>query len=858
MSRTISLKRGIDAAPDAAALATAAAEARAAAAEARAVAAERGLAEAGARLAIVEEFYIRTRPDLLALALPLIVYNGFGEDVVNCGYTCKNFTLGHFDELWKYLLNVERGGNKRTPLMYFASVGDTAKLSRALSLGAKKRTKALSWAVRFGMTETAEKLLAAGANLNAASFTERTSFGSTLAPLSIAVKYGHNSMIDFLCDTGGLVPTTDEIRAAKHWAVLSNLVARSGASPAQAKLACDAAARRIGGAGRMLGDASAPPSPHSVTGVLHAVLGIASKYPGDESVVTSFCEFYTLLISQRAMYPGSGTADLTASDILQHLANVQKVHPASERVAYSLMETWDYLAQSSLAGVSACSVATSLGLECAILSLQSFPYSPRVVEGALRVLDHTLSGKTTEVDAAVNAGAIPALVRVLRDGDANFGTFSDVLGVLARLPGSRVIAAGAHFHIATYFSRLPNALRAVEEFLPTWYDHIRTMITGDTSRHFASFSSELLLPIAKSGKKRIGMYRRTDDVDTHFAALQLVADLCDFGFAHECYAAMGGVNYFTPAPKECDLPLISDRELLPIACLVIHNFVIATTHGTLSLFSRRAELLGSEHVLSVLYHGMEQSWADILDPESGAAVPSPTHTACCAILYCLSNGAQSPRDRERCLRKLLGVLVKCKKRAFPLLGAVNASDPITRLWTETAAVVCEAVTLLVVRVSSPPSSSSSALASSSRLSAAVADACLVMTGTRMFSVADQRLRVASEKAYISLARNFPQAAVQLVAALRRSVSKWSAATTPATTDTVHGHLQMLLALAERSELKHALLSAGIVDTLSAPLSIQTATMELWDKAEMVTLVSTSTLWNKAMQLFDVASVAPPW
>ena len=861
----MSRKRGPEAAANADAT-LAAALSRAAAAEARAAAAE-------ARLAIVEECFIHTRPDLFALVLPLIVYNGFGAEIVNCGYTCTNLYLGEYDELWKYLLNVERGSNKRTPLMYFASVGDAAKLSRALSLGAKKRTEALSWAVRFGKMQAATALVAAGADLKAASFTMRitTLYGDTrnetLAPLSLAAKFGHNAMIDYLCDIGGLAPSAVDFFVAQSLVVLSNLVARSGTTASLAKTACDAAARRV----CVLGNAE----PSQIIRVLHAVIALASKHLAVEAVAVSSCDFFTTLVDNHSKFSVGEPllSKIAASGALSHLKNVQKSHPASEDIASALSRAWRHLTHNGLIGVDACLVSKNRGLESAIRTLQSFPASSRVVTQVLQVIKDALSvrdKRPTVVDAVIDTGAIPALVRVLRDGTVEPPIFSSVLGILALLPGTRVVAADAHIHIAACFTRcLPKALRS-ERDLPTWYTHIFTMITRASAGYFATVCSQLLAPLTKSAGAR-----RTSNVQTHSHALRLVGLLSQYGFAAECYAAMGGADYFKPTSTYHDLPLTTNVDLLWPACFVIRQIVFGAGAGPLLV--RRAELLASEHVMSVLYEGMKRSWTDRLDPKSGAAVSTPTHAACLAIRSCLDNGAPPPRDREGCMLRLLRVLGKCRERVVHA-AADQVVTVTTRQWIETAAVVCDAVTLLLAHKNSSSSSSSLEAAAlpaaaaadalaSKLLAITISDACRDMLESNMFSGAGQRPVLL----FISLARNYPQAtsaaAVPLVAALHRCVLNWGKATTPATTDMLHGHLQMLLALAERPELKPALLSARVIDALSSPPpGLQTVasrsaslkkTLAWWGKAELASLKATSALWNKAVKMFVVKRAPPP-
>jgi ankyrin repeat protein len=146
-----------------------------------------------------------------ALVIPFLSEQsraGYVEDVRLAGGVCRE--LWNEERVWGQLVRLQRGGKKRTSLMYASMMGDHARVQWLLARGAPTELAdvdgktALIWAAIGGASSVGQRhalvvklLLAAGADVNAPSIIRATpvsiaSTGINLAVLRALVDAGAN------------------------------------------------------------------------------------------------------------------------------------------------------------------------------------------------------------------------------------------------------------------------------------------------------------------------------------------------------------------------------------------------------------------------------------------------------------------------------------------------------------------------------------------------------------------------------------------------------------------------------------------------------------------------------------------
>ena len=198
---------------------------------------EARLAAANARLAIADQYWIRTRPDMFQSSVSqLVAMNGYASDIYLAGSLCRD-TRRNVD-LWRYLINVQRGERRRTVLMYAAACGNKYRLLQALQLGAAVDTHdrggkaALYWACRKGNEFAVKALIKAGASVHGGGAQ------TTQTPLLAATMRGCDSTIRTLLSAGA-VPSVSVFENINDFRTLDALLTSS-------KLTGDAAIAAFG------------------------------------------------------------------------------------------------------------------------------------------------------------------------------------------------------------------------------------------------------------------------------------------------------------------------------------------------------------------------------------------------------------------------------------------------------------------------------------------------------------------------------------------------------------------------------------------------------------------------------------
>ena len=158
-------------------------------------------------LAAADEEAVRVNPFFDALFIAFQSERGrtgFAEDLRWAAGLCR--TTWAEEQLWEGLVNVQRGRQKRTHLMYASMKGDVERVRWLLARGSPTELKgsegrtALWWAAFYNRAEVAGVLTAAGANVEAAN-----NDGAT--PLYIASQFDCADVLEVLIAAGADVNT---------------------------------------------------------------------------------------------------------------------------------------------------------------------------------------------------------------------------------------------------------------------------------------------------------------------------------------------------------------------------------------------------------------------------------------------------------------------------------------------------------------------------------------------------------------------------------------------------------------------------------------------------------------------------